>query len=224
MSAIIKTGLPEDDMAFGFKNDTGIAMSEEEYLERELGADIKHEYIDGHAFAMSGASNNHSRIAANMLGEFRNHLKGKPCEAFTADTKVKAGRDYFYPDVIVDCGNPSGSDYFASSPVIIVEVLSTSTRKVDTSTKLPKYLNIPTLKEYVLIEQDVVSVEVLRKSNDWRTEYYSLGDMVLFESIGLTLTALEIYDRVDNREINEFRQEQLALAAKLAEQQETTGS
>jgi Uma2 family endonuclease len=221
MGSIIKTGLPENGME---NNPNGTAMSEDEYLKRELVADIKHEYIDGQIYAMSGASNNHSRIAANMLREIGNHLKGKPCEAFMADTKVKVGKDYFYPDVIVDCGTPSMSDHFASLPVMIIEVLSTSTRKVDTSTKLPKYLNIPTLKEYVLIEQDVVSIEVPRNSNAWRTEYYSLGDSVLFESIGLTLTALEIYGRVDNREIIAFRQAQLALAAKLAEQQRTTGS
>jgi len=58
----------------------------------------------------------------------------------------------------------------------------------------------------VLIEQDIVSVEVLRKSNNWRTEYYSLGDFVPFESIGLTLAVEEIYDRVDNPDMNEFRQ------------------
>ncbi|MEQ1560626.1 MAG: Uma2 family endonuclease, partial [Methyloglobulus sp.] len=116
-----------------------------------------------------------------------------------------------YPDVTVDCSNPSGVDYFANSPVIIVEVLSKSTRKFDTSIKLLKYINIPTLKEYVLVEQDVVSIEVLRKSNEWRTEYYSLGDSITFEAIELTLTVEEIYDRVDNREINEFRQAKLDL-------------
>ena len=224
MSAIIKTGLPEDDMAFGFKNDTGIAMSEEEYLERELGADIKHEYIDGHAFAMSGASYNHNLLSGNLFRKFGNHLEGKPCIALMADIKVKAGRDYFYPDVIVDCGNPSGQDYCATSPVMIVEVLSGSTRNNDLTIKLIQYINLPSLQEYVLVEQDVALIQVLRKRNDWRVEYFTLGTSATFESIGLTLTALEIYDRVDNREINEFRQEQLALAAKLAEQQETTGS
>lgn len=74
-------------------NPNGTAMSEDEHLKMELVADIKHEYIDGQIYAMPGASNNHSRIAANMLREIGNHLKGKPCEAFMADTKVKVGKD-----------------------------------------------------------------------------------------------------------------------------------
>jgi len=123
-----------------------------------------------------------------------------------ADMKVRLGKDYVYPDVLVDCSKMSGDDYFSTSPIIIVEVLSRATRKTDTTTKLVRYLNLPSLQEYVLIEQDIVSVEVLRKSNNWRTEYYSLDDSVTFESIGLTLTVEEIYDRVDNPDINEFRQ------------------
>lgn len=213
MNAIIATDLPEDKaMALQPKFEPeGISMTEEEYLKTEPASEVKREFIDGHAYAMSGASNNHARITANILGEFRNHLKGQPCEAFMSDIKVKSGQNYFYPDITVDCSNPSGVDYFANSPVIIVEVLSKSTRKFDTSIKLLKYINIPTLKEYVLVEQDVVSIEVLRKSNEWRTEYYSLGDSITFEAIELTLTVEEIYDRVDNREINEFRQAKLDL-------------
>jgi Uma2 family endonuclease len=99
----------------------------------------------------------------------------------------------------------SGDDYFSTSPKIIVEVLSRSTRKTDTTTKLVRYINLPSLLEYVLIEPDMVSVQVLRKSNHWRSEYFFLDDLVNFESIGLTLSVEEIYDRVDNADMNEFR-------------------
>lgn len=183
----------------------GICMTEEEYLKSEPISEVKREYIDGRVYAMAGASNNHARITANILGEFRNHMKGKPCEAFMADTKVKSGQNYFYPDVVVDCSNPSGNDSFANAPVIIVEVLSRSTRKMDTTEKLVRYLNIPTLQEYVLVEPDIVSVQVLRRITDWRPEYYYLGDSVAFDSIELTLTVEEIYDRVNNDDMNEFR-------------------
>lgn len=83
-----------------------------------------------------------------------------------------------------------------------------STRKTDTTTKLIRYINLPSLQEYVLIEQDIVSVQVLRKSTDWKTEYYSLGDTVTFTSVGLTLAVEEMYERVDNHEMNEFRQQE----------------
>jgi len=197
-------------MALKIETDT-IYLSEEEYLATEENSEVKREYIDGHVYAMAGASNDHGRLAGNIFGEFRNHLKGSPCEAFIADTKVKIGRDYVYPDVLVDCSNMKGTGHFSTSPLIIVEVLSKSTRKTDTTTKLIRYINLPTLQEYVLIEQDYVCVQVLRKSNHWRSEYYFLGDEVTFTSIGLTLTVEEIYDRVDNADMVEFRQEKSQL-------------
>lgn len=197
-------------MALNIETDN-IYLSEEEYLATEENSEVKREYIDGHVYAMAGASNDHGRLAGNIFGEFRSHLKGSPCEAFIADTKVKIGRDYVYPDVLVDCSNMKGTGHFSTSPLIIVEVLSKSTRKTDTTTKLIRYLNMPTLQEYVLIEQDYVCVQVLRKSNHWRSEYYFLGDEVTFTSIGLTLSVEEIYDRVDNADMVEFRQEKIRL-------------
>ena len=181
-------------------------LTEEEYLASELVSETKREYIDGQVYAMAGAGYNHNCISGNMYGEFRNHLKGTPCTTFMADIKVRIGKDYVYPDVLVDCSKMAGDDYFSTSPVIIVEVLSRSTRKTDTTTKLIRYLNLPSLQEYVLIEQDIVSVQVLRRNNHWRPEYFFLGDAVTFESIGLTLMVEDIYDRVDNADMNEFRE------------------
>lgn len=181
-------------------------ISEAEYLATEPVAEVKREYIDGQVHAMAGAGYNHNCIAANMLRELSTHLKGTPCATFMADIKVRLGKDYVYPDVLVDCSKMAGDDYFSTSPVIIVEVLSRATRKTDTTTKLIRYINLPSLHEYVLIEPDIVSVQVLRRSNNWLSEYYFLGDSVTFESIGLTLPVEDIYDRVDNTDMNEFRQ------------------
>ncbi len=180
-------------------------MTEEEYLQSELTSEVKREYIDGRIYVMAGAKHNHNYISGNIYSNFRSHLKATPCATFMVDTKVRLGKNYVYPDVLVDCSDLSGDDYFSTSPVIIVEVLSKSTRTLDTTTKLIQYINLPSLKEYVLIEQDFVSVQVLRKSKHWLPEYFYLGDEVTFESIDLTITVEEIYDRVDNPDMNEFR-------------------
>ena len=124
-----------------------------------------------------------------------------------ADMKVRLGKDYVYPDVVVDCSKMSGADTYSENPLLIVEVLSRSTRKTDATIKLLRYINLPSVQEYVMIESDFVSVQVLRRHHHWLSEYYFLGDSVAFESIGLTLTVEEIYDRVDNADMNEFRQE-----------------
>jgi Uma2 family endonuclease len=197
-----------------YQHSEGIPMSEEDYLLTEADATTKHEYIDGRAYAMTGASVNHGRLSGNVFGEIRSHLKGKPCEAFATDIKIPlkiaAGKDYVYPDVVVDCSALEGKSYFANAPVLLVEVLSPSTRKLDMTTKLLRYINLPSLQEYVLIEQDIVQIQVLRKSNGWQSEYFYLGDSVTFTAIGLTLAVEAVYERVDNQAMTEYR-EQLGL-------------
>lgn len=182
-----------------------LSLTEEEYLATECASDIRREFIDGHIYAMAGAGYNHNCIAGNIFASINTHLRGQPCTAFIADMKVKLGNDYVYPDVLVDCSQLSAEDYFASAPLLIVEVLSKTTRKMDLTTKLLRYINLPSLLEYVLIEQDIVSIQVLRRSKQWLPEYYFLGDAVQFESIDLTLKVEDIYDRVDNADMNEFR-------------------
>jgi Uma2 family endonuclease len=139
-----------------------------------LTSDFKREYIDGQAYAVPGAGYSHNCIAGNVFRKFGNHLEGKPCTPFTADMKVRLGKGYVYPDV-VDCGKMSGSDMFSENPALIVEVLSKSTRKTDMAVKLLRYINLPSLQGYVLIEPDFVSVQMLRRNRHWLPEYYLLS-------------------------------------------------
>ena len=179
-------------------------ISEEAYLQNELVSEIKHEYIDGAVYAMAGASKNHQRITANVLGELWTHLKNKPCEPFSSDIKVKVGSKFFYPDVMVVCKDDSDSAYYTKNPVIIVEVLSKSTRRMDETAKKFAYQTLSTLQEYVLIEQDFVDVEVCRRSEGWVSQHYFMGDNVTFESVDLTLSVADIYERVENDDVSSF--------------------
>lgn len=118
--------------------------------------------------------------------------------------KTPSGQ-YRYPDVLVACdSNFVDNKQATQTPVLIVEVLSHSTRKADEKTKLLEYINIPTLQAYMLIEQDFADVRVLRKSDDWRTTHYFLGEEIDFESIDLTLPVADIYDRVENQDMVAF--------------------
>ena len=178
-------------------------ISQHEYLAGERISDIKHELINGQVYAMAGASINHQRLCANVSREFGVHLKGSPCEALSSDMKVNVGTNFFYPDVIVDCDFDESQPYYTQSPIIIVEVLSKSTSRVDRTTKRLAYINLPSLQEYVLIEQDFFNVEVMRKSAHWQASFYALGDEVHFESIGLTLSVADMYDRVKIKDLAE---------------------
>ncbi|OHX37278.1 hypothetical protein BJL95_21700 [Methylomonas sp. LWB] len=183
-------------------------MSVEDYLAAELLSDTKHEYDDGEVVAMSGVSKNHDRIKMNLSRIFGNHLQDQPCEPFSSDVKVKIGQYLFYPDAMMVCEDTSTHDYYAETPVLVVEVLSKSTRRRDETIKRRLYQTIATLQEYVLIEQDIVDVEVCRRSEGWVFNHYFLGDDVPFESIGLNLGVAEIYARVDNDDMRTFIAEQ----------------
>jgi Uma2 family endonuclease len=181
-------------------------ISEEQYLRDELTREIKHEYIDGYIYAMAGASRNHQRVVANLGRILGNHLENRPCEAFSSDMKVKAGSKFFYPDVVVVC-ETGGDDYYTRRPVIVVEVLSRSTRRRDETTKRLAYQSLPSLQEYVLVEQDIVDVEVCRRSEGWVSRHFFMGDEVAFESIGLTLRVEDIYARVENEDVRLYFEE-----------------
>ena len=178
-------------------------MTENDYLEAESSGDVKHEYMGGHVVAMAGASKNHERIARNMIIALTLGLKqrGSSCKVFGSDIKVKTADNYFYPDGMVVCDDSTDSDYFSEAPVMLIEVLSKSTRRMDQSTKRLAYQNIPTLAEYVLIEQDLAEVEVCTRHRGWRSYKYFPGETITFESIGVTLLVEALYEGVDSHEV-----------------------
>lgn len=133
------------------------------------------------------------------------HLKNTSCDTFASDIKVRIGDiAFFYPDVIVACQADDDNNYYAEKPTLIVEVLSKSTRRRDETTKRRLYQTLPSLQEYLLIEQDIVDVEVCRRSQGWQSEHYFMGDEVTFESIALTMPVSDIYERVQNEDVSAF--------------------
>ena len=193
------------------------SMSEQDYLDTEPYSELKREYIDGYVYAMAGAKAAHNRIARNVLSAFTVHLKGQPCQPYMSDMKVKVGKNYFYPDVVVDCSDLPDSSVFTETPTLIVEVLSRSTRRTDETTKRTAYRQLPTLQEYVLIEQDFVQIEIIRRRSGWLPEHYFLGDDITFDAIGLTLTVEEIYDRVQNEDVTDWLAKKAREAAEAAQ-------
>ncbi len=187
-------------------------ISEEEYLQSELVAEIKHELFDGEVYAMAGASENHNLLSLNMASELRNKLKGTPCKTFMSDMKVKVGNDFFYPDVMVVCQQDDEFEYYKQAPVIIIEVLSKSTRRFDQTAKRLRCQKISTLGEYVLIEQTIGEIQVFRKKDHWQSFYYYLGDAITFYSLGVTVLVEDIYYQVNNDDVLAFLQEKNQIA------------
>jgi Uma2 family endonuclease len=177
------------------------------YLEGELVSEDKHEYVDGCVYAMAGTSKNHEKLVSNLVKTLGNHLENMPCDVFGSNIKVHVSQTrFYYPDVMVVCSDDEGDEYYTEKPILIVEILSKSTRRKDHTEKRFAYQQVKTLQEYILIEQDTVHIEVSRRSLTWASEHYFLEDDVFFESLDLKVPVVDIYRRVDNEEMKVFVQ------------------
>lgn len=177
-------------------------FSIEEYLQLEQTSEIRHEYLGGQVFAMSGGSKEHNLITGNIYTLLRFHLRGTACRTFTSDMKVKVKVQkadiFYYPDILVTCDPNDNERYFKTSPKLIVEVLSNSTKTIDKREKRLYYQFIDSLQEYVLISQDEIKVEVYRKDaqGDWSMQTLGENNELHLNSINLTPTMADIYEDV----------------------------
>lgn len=177
-------------------------ISVEDYLEGEQVSQIKHEYIKGEVYAMAGASDTHHRISINLAKKLDDHLEDSECEAFMVDMKLKANADtFYYPDVFVSCDELPESHFYREEPVLIIEVLSPSTRQIDRREKLSIYQQIPSVQEYLVIEQNKIHIELHRRqpNGNWITHFYNKSDHdeeIEFQSVDMKITLDEIYRRV----------------------------
>ena len=179
-------------------------LTAEEYLAIERKAERKSEFYDGEMFLMAGATREHNLIVTNVVRELSNQLKGKPCETYPSDMRVRvpATETYTYPDVVVVCGEPQFDDKEFDTllnPSLIVEVLSRSTASYDKGGKFAHYRTIESLKEYVVVAQDRYEIEHHAKQADGRwvlTDVRGIERSVRLESVDCTLALREVYDRI----------------------------
>lgn len=176
----------------------------EDYLAGEEISDVKHEYLGGTVHAMAGATNQHNAIATSALLSLGGQLRGKSCQPFNSDTKVRIEfpdhARLYYPDAMVVCDSRSATDHFQDRPVVIVEVLSDSTRRTDLGEKRDAYLTISTLKVLLLVEPDSPSVIVYRRKPEggFAAEQYSgLDNTIALPEIDAALSLADLYERVE---------------------------
>ncbi|NEP01883.1 MAG: Uma2 family endonuclease [Symploca sp. SIO2E9] len=172
-------------------------MTPQEYLEWEEKQPIKYEYINGEVFAMTGGTLPHNSIALNLASALKTHLRGKSCKVFMADAKlgVSEAGPYHYPDVMVTCDKRDQTARQAIYyPCLIVEVLSPSTEGYDRGKKFRHYRRIKTLKEYVLIDSETMSLECYRlnEQSQWEFAAYLLDESTTPETeIEIHLTSVD---------------------------------
>ncbi len=179
-------------------------LTPEEYLALERKSQVRSEYLDGDMVAMSGGSREHNLIVSNIVGELRTALKGRPCEIYPSNMRVRVSASglYTYPDVVVVCGDPQFEDMHVDTlmnPTAIIEVLSDSTESYDRGAKFGHYRKIPSVVEYLPVAQHEYRVEQYVRQSDgpWlRSEVQGLGAKLELPSIECGLALAEIYERV----------------------------
>ncbi len=179
-------------------------ISEQEYLEQEREATEKHEYFQGEIFAMSGASEEHNIISMNCSVVLGTKLKGKKCRPYGSDMRMNIPENtlYTYPDLSVYCNEIETLDDkrdTAKNPTVIIEILSKSTRNYDLGQKFALYREIPTLKDYILIDSEKVKVIRHTKTDNttWvLSEFSSINDTFEIKSLEIEMNLVDIYEDV----------------------------
>ena len=173
-----------------------------EYIAQERKALHKSEYLSGQIFAMSGASRAHSLITGNIFNRLYNQLVASDCEVHSSNMRVQPSPvAYFYPDVVVACGEPRfADDVFDTllNPVVIIEVLSPSTAAYDRGEKFAPYRQLTSLQDYLLVSQHRFCVEhYWRQGRQWEhTEFRAPEDVLPLISIRCEIALRDIYRRV----------------------------
>ncbi|MEP6926089.1 MAG: Uma2 family endonuclease [Ginsengibacter sp.] len=180
-------------------------MSPLQFLQWERNQECKHEYVGGEIFAMAGASVNHNRILSNIIGRSWNHLQGKECNVYPSDLRVavKSKNSFFYPDATIVCGELQFDDEnikdTVKNPAVIFEILSPSTEDYDIGKKLFFYMQIDSLKQYIILDSRNIHLRIITKMENgtWKfSELTGKDEKLLIDSIQLELSVADIYEGV----------------------------
>jgi Uma2 family endonuclease len=173
----------------------------EEYFQWEEGQQHRHEYINGEVYAMSGGTQNHGRIASNIIFILKGHLRGGGCQVGNSDCRVNIveTNDFVYPDVSVACDERDRTAIQAIKyPCLVVEVLSPSTANYDRGDKFRMYRRNPILQDYLLVDAEKIAIDLYRQNElgNWEIINYQAGDMIELQSINLSCLIENIYEDI----------------------------
>lgn len=180
-------------------------LSPADYLAIDRASETRHEYADGLMVAMSGGSSRHSVLIASLARLLGNALADGNCAVSVTELRLQVaqGAAYLFPDLMVICGGFQYSDGpkdTLTNPTVIVEVLSDSTERWDRVGKFARYRQVDSLREYVLVAQDEMSIEWYTRSDDGEWVYHAAtgpdGTIHLY-SLDVTLALAEIYSKLD---------------------------
>lgn len=178
-------------------------MSIEEYLRTEEASPVKREYVGGFVYplygatrAQAGASQAHTQIVRNLTVALDAAARRLGCRLHASDMKlrIEGSRSFYYPDVMVVCGQPIINDYYETAPCLLVEVISPRTAQMDRQTKYAAYTALPSLQTYLIVEQAERRVYAYgRQQGTWQLSELASSGSVPLPCLDLTLSLDDLY-------------------------------
>lgn len=171
-------------------------LSAQDYLEGELGSELRHEYVAGQVFAMAGADRRHGQIVMNLGSVLHRAAGNGTCQVFVADMKVRieSADIFYYSDIVVGCDLADDHEYYSRAPCLLVEVLSDSTERADRGEKWQNYRLLPSLREYLLVDSRRVAVEIYRRGEaGWTCERLGVDEAFDSHCLGCSVPVVQMY-------------------------------
>lgn len=175
-------------------------MSQADFFAFAQGREDRWELVDGQPVMMAGANQRHQEIAANTLTTLRTQLRGSHCRTTAADSGVaSSGENVRYPDVVIDCGQRDDTSMKATTPTVVIEVLSPSTRAIDSHLKLAEYKSNPDIQCIILIDTDAICTLLHRRTGDGWEEiaFRDIGDVIDLPEVNAKLALRDVYEGLE---------------------------
>jgi Uma2 family endonuclease len=173
-------------------------MTLEAFLAWEEQQELRYEFDGFQPVAMTGGTIEQGLIQANIIRQVGNRLGGKPCRIFGRHVKIAVAGSIRYPDAFVVCSPIVRGATVVTDPVAVFEVLSPTTATIDHVTKNQEYRDTPSIRRYVMLEQDQQAATVFARAGDDWVGHVMSGDVVLaMPEIGIEVPLAELYEGVD---------------------------
>ena len=172
-------------------------MTRQEFFDWAEAQDERYEFDGFQPVAMTGGNLGHSRVIRNVNFQLTSRLRGKACEPLGPDAGVATvGDTVRYPDAVVTCTEFNPRDRLVPNPVVVFEVISPTSGRIDRVVKLREYAAVPTIRRYVIVESDTMAVTVQSRDGEeaFRTAGLTEGDTLDLPEIGIEIPVAAIYE------------------------------
>jgi Uma2 family endonuclease len=169
-------------------------MTLSEFLAWEERQELRYEFDGVEPVAMTSGTAGHEIIGAALRRLLYEELRGTGCPVWGPNSKIEVAGRIRYPDAFVACAPVSLGETIVPDPVVVFEVLSTGTGRTDRIEKLREYQATPSIRRYIILEQESVAASVFRREGpDWVAQVAIAGDILDMPEIGIAVPLDAIY-------------------------------